>query len=226
MKSTLVSWNVYTGNDVDNVIQGVEELREVVKFDGIAIHEAKNFHEALKVYAKAHRMVMINEDAGKGIPDEHGNTVVLYQASVRLLSYRFAVMTRRWLGPKHDIEHQPRRFIRSRYKKGNQIFRASFSHWPTGGLLGRNGKAVAESMGRSRRWFKRSILKRPSVDIGDLNNTARELELWASDFGAKVQGFGPDNAVSRNVAVSVSKYPKNFGSDHHPLIVSMDSEGK
>lgn len=225
----VVAWNVFVGNDPDRIAAALTELAEEHQPDVFVLTEATRCHRQVAKAADALGYRVFHEQPTPGvhggIVHEEGDTAVLVRsgADVKVLAEHVASMGRNWIGPKHGLKHEPRRYRRLRLQVRGTRWGLTGSHWPTGGPGGANKTAFRETMRRSRAWALAAPV-RATVDVGDLNGRIPALTPWAKRFGATVTGHGVDVAVHRGCSAEATVL-EAFGSDHRAMLFRFTKGG-
>lgn len=209
----LVAWNVKTGNE--RAAAGIQTLAKQQGPAVLGLIEVGYLFDELPAIAKRLGYRVLQEKplpwrVGQLPVPEQGDTALLVHRDVTVVREHVATMAEPWTGPVNGWEHAPRRYRRARLEVDDLVWRTSLEHWPTGGVEGRNSRAAAETMRRSKTWLLGGDV--PSYLWGDLNTPTRELATWAGP-STVVVGRGPDNLLGRRCTATAVELD-HFGSDH------------
>lgn len=151
-EQVVLSWNVYVGQAPRRVKRRLRRLIKKYQPDAIALQEAYRCGPLLAVLAVEYGYDLIQgPNAG-----EDADCALLVRADRPLRRRGTARMREHWIGPKHDLPKQPRRYPRSRREVVPGVhLRLLDVHPPTGGRDGRNATAVIETEDRIANWFQK-----------------------------------------------------------------------
>lgn len=145
----VLSWNVYVGQPTAQVKECLEWLTSVWKPHLVFLFEAYRCRPVLAQIEgyQLHQRV---------IPGEGRGLAVLVRDDVKIIRRGWLRMHAWWTGPVHGHRKRPRTYPRLavRLPKGAHL-RGLGLHLPTGGILGPNSIAVAETVARVQDWVGR-----------------------------------------------------------------------
>lgn len=134
-------WNVYVGNNPDNVGDQVRNLAASFKPDVIGLCEAYRCRGELR---KVKGYVLYQGlNVGEG-----ADIAVLVRKDRVVLHDRVLKMLATWIGPVHNVVKRPREYRVVRLRIAKVPIRYVAAHLPTGGYDGRNSKSVKETVAR------------------------------------------------------------------------------
>lgn len=208
----LIAWNCYVANDDSNVLHQLRAWVREYAPDVFVLCEASTHADVLG-NLDGYTLLQETPPRGAGRGDDTGDVAILVADSHTIKHRWVARMTRWWLVLRYRRRHQPHRYEVALVDVRGQTWRICGAHPPTHGLDGPNRVAFGESARFFRRWLRRT-LTRPSIVVGDLNETAGTLAAW---FGPKFRVFGAgiDCAVTRGVRGGETERLGKGGSDHH-----------
>ncbi len=201
-------WNVYVGHNPAHVM---DELRAMVKeFNP----EVVGLGEASRIEGRSEHVPGYTAYWLKETYTGEGGTIALVRDDVDLRHWNWIKFTKWWVGPKHGKAQGPKRFWNGRIKdKRLGLVRLSIGHWPF-------NKALPEVEAWCVEWFKKPLVKRVSVHLGDVNMPADETEQFVKQFRGDHVGVRIDRAMFKNCEVRARDLGKH-GSDHPAVLFTI-----
>jgi len=211
-------WNVYVGHDPDNVVKELRGMVAEFKPEVVGLGEAgriaNRIHRARKANPKFELIrgyhTYYLEETYRG----EGGTLALVRKDVDLRAWNWKKFTKWWIGPKNGAKQGPKRFWNGRIRDDRLgLVRLSIGHWPF-------NLALPEVEEWAVEWFKRPLVKRASVHLGDVNMQEPETDRFVKRFGGKNVGVRLDRALFKNCNVRVRDLGKH-GSDHPAVLFTI-----
>lgn len=138
----VIAWNVYVGQRPDKVGIALAKMVDQHQPHAIALSEAYRCYGALGQLA-GYRRIQGHVPLG-----ENRDCALMVRLDLTVVRSGIERMARRWVGPKHGLDKEPRRFPRARVRtKSGQTVRLMAAHLPFGPA------PVQESLDRIARWF-------------------------------------------------------------------------
>lgn len=209
---TLVSWNIYTHHSIADVHLQLGEVTHAHNPDVIVLYEASHMYGHLS--GLGYKVSQLKPKANpqihkKGDVWSSGETAILTRIGLKRHGVFSMVMSKFWKGPHLGAPQDPRVYRWVRVEKDGVIWKIGGFHVPFG------QSARSESVRAIRKWFRKTLSKRPVVALGDYNMGQKEVQSRiGSKVGAKTAGQGIDLVEYESCRlISASNLGKR-GSDH------------
>lgn len=142
----VIAWNVYVGQAPTAVQQRLENLTTLYMPHVVVLFEAYRCRRVLGHIDNYRRHQRVTPGEARGL-------AVLVRKDVAILRRGWLRMAISWVGPVHGHAKPPRTYPRLRLRTaGGVTFRILGLHLPTGGVKGRNKRAVLETIKRVQAW--------------------------------------------------------------------------